>query len=103
MTPEALLALLETIGYPVAYRAWVDPPELPYIVYLFNRSEDFTADDQNYHDIGVWQVELYSKLKDPAAEAAVESVLKAASIPYDKSETYLESEDLTEILYIIAI
>ena len=39
------------------------------------------------------QVELYSRLKDPASEALIEAALNTNEIYYTKGSTYLESKD----------
>lgn len=107
MTPEALKTLLDGTNLPVAYHHWAAPPRgddgesVPYVVYLYAYSSDLMADDRNYADVSNWQVELYTAAKDPASEAAVEEVLKEARIPYVKTETYLETEDLFQTLYLI--
>lgn len=101
MTAEALLELLRSTGLQVAYRAWKQPPALPYLVYLFTYDSDLVADDRNYQHIYNWQIELYSEEKDTVAEVQVEQVLEAAGIPYQKSETYLDTEDMTQVLYLI--
>ena len=44
-------------------------------------------------------IELYTDIKDPDAEALVENVLDAAGIFYDKTESYIEEENLYEVLY----
>jgi hypothetical protein len=98
---ETLLTLLETTGLEVAYRSWKVAPPFPYLVYLFTNSADLMADDHNYAELSDWQVELYSADKDTASEAAVEEVLKGAKIPYEKRETYLETEDMYQVLYLI--
>lgn len=98
---EALLAILESTGLPVAYRSWIEPPDPPYLTYLFNNSADLMADGQNYAEVSDWQVELYSDVKDPASEEVVQAVLKDAGIPYEKRETFLESEDMYQVLYLI--
>lgn len=97
---EALLALLESSGLPVAYLKWDDPPEPPYLVYLFVEDNDLVADDSNYASIGSWQVELYGIRKDPAAEAAVESALRSAGLVWQKREAYVEAEDMHQVLYL---
>jgi len=96
-----LLALLQGTGLPVAYRQWKEAPELPYLVYLFGNSSDLMADNQNYAEVSDWQVELYSADKDPASEEVVQAAFKAARIPYQKLETYLEAEDMHQVLYLI--
>jgi hypothetical protein len=101
MTLEDLKTLLETSGLRFAYHHWDAPPALPYGVYLYAYSSDLMADDCNYADVDNWQVELYSRGKDPTSEAAIEAVLKGAGIPYQKTETYLETEKLYQIVYLI--
>ena len=44
-------------------------------------------------------LELYTDRKDPGAEALVETVLDDAGIFYNKSEVWIRSEKLYEVLY----
>ena len=44
-------------------------------------------------------IELYTDRKDPGAEALVETVLDDAGIFYNKSEAWIQSEKLYEVLY----
>ena len=44
-------------------------------------------------------ISLYNDEKSPETEAEVERVLKHRHIFYNKSETWIESEKLYEILY----
>jgi len=46
-------------------------------------------------------VELYSKTKDPTSEALIEGLFDANEIYWDKTETYIESEGLYQVLYEI--
>ena len=46
-------------------------------------------------------VELYTKVKSPDVERAVEAVLN--NIPFIKTETYLEDEKCFQILYEIEV
>lgn len=101
MAPEELKQLLEQTGIPVTYNHWEQPPAPPYLVYLYSGSADLMADDCNYAGLDDWQVELYTPEKDPASEAKVETALKDARIPYQKTETYLDTERLYQILYLI--
>ena len=45
------------------------------------------------------RIELYTDRKDPGAEALVETVLDDAGIFYNKSEVWIQSEKLYEVLY----
>ena len=44
-------------------------------------------------------IELYTDLKDLAVEQQLEDVLDEHGIFYNKSETWIESEKLYEVLY----
>ena len=48
-------------------------------------------------------VELYADLKNPELEDTVETVLDRHGIFYEKSEVWIESEGLYEVLYTFEI
>lgn len=108
MTLEELYNLLNRIeGFAnkVAYRAFPEggAPKLPFICYLVRRSDNFNADDRVYLKNEVVDVELYSKEKDLESELAVESAFNEACIGWSKTETYIESEKVNEVIYSITI
>lgn len=108
MTLAELKTLLETTGYPVAYHHFVATPEAPlpnspYIVYLFVSSDNFKADDRVYLVKGNYQVELYTSIKDMTAEENLESILNGEGLCWEKSELYIESEALYQVVYSIQI
>jgi len=96
-----LFNLLKSTGLPVAYHHFVSPPAPPYIVYLFSYSSNFGADNRVYNQQPNYQVELYTTEKDPASEKLVEDLFDANDIFWDKTETYIESEGLYQVLYEI--
>jgi hypothetical protein len=100
---EDLYTGLTAAGYPVAYRAFKTAPALPYICYLFVTDHDLKADDSNYQGIGEYNVELYSAVKDEAAEAAVEAALATMGLTWSKSEVFIDSEDMYEVLYTVNV
>ena len=73
--------------------------EPPFICYLLPGSSNFSADDKVYHKINEVHIELYTDLKDLAVEQQVEDVLDEHEIFYNKSEVWIESEKLYEVLY----
>lgn len=103
MTQVELYEKLKEIGLPVRYRHFKEPPEPPYLIYLFSYSDDLTADNVNYTEISNYQIELYTKIKDPKTEKKVEDKLKEMSMPYMKLETYIESENLFQVVYEIQL
>ncbi len=101
MDEGVLKTLLKTTGLPVAYHHFVTPPIPPYIVYLFSYSSNFGADNKVYKENPNYQVELYTKKKDPASELLIESLFAENDIYWEKTEAYIESESLYQVLYEI--
>jgi len=96
-----LFNLLKSTGLPVAYHHFTSPPEPPYIVYLFSYSSNFGADNRVYNKQSNYQVELYTAKKDPVSEKLIEDLFDEHDIYWEKTETYIESEDLYQVLYEI--
>lgn len=103
MTLEALASLLESTGIPVTYLSWPEgaAPPLPFICYLVAYSNNFYADGELYLTVQRVHVELYTSYKDLHAEYLVENALH--DIPWQKSETYLNTEKCYQILYEIEV
>ena len=101
MNEATLFALLKTTELPVAYHHFTSPPSPPYVVYLFSYSSNFGADNKVYEAFKNFQVELYTKVKDTASEALIEDLFNVNSIYWEKTETYIDSEGLYQVLYEI--
>ena len=99
---EELLQILNESQIPFAYHHFAEgeSPEPPFICYLFQGSNNFSADGKVYYKINEVHIELYTDLKDLAVEQQLEDVLDEHGIFYNKSETWIESEKLYEVLYI---
>jgi len=103
MTQADLFTALKATGYPVAYSHFKTTANPPYIVYLFAYDSDLKADNTNYVEISNFQIELYTGTKDLTAEAKIQTALKNLGLTYTKSETWLENEELFQILYEVQI
>ena len=57
------------------------------------------AEEYGRSQINEFHIELYTDYKDPELEERLEDILDGASIFYEKSETWIESEKLYEVLY----
>ena len=99
MDKKSLETLLESTGLPYAYHHFKQPPALPYLIYLETSPDNFSADNRVYHSAKHWRIELYTAKKDPSAEQLVETAL--SEVYWEKSETYIESEGLFQVLYEI--
>lgn len=101
MTHQEIIELLEKSGLPFAYDHFVEgeSPELPFLVFLYPNSSNFAADGKVYFKKRKVNVELYTDLKDVELEEQVEAVLDECGLFYEKSEVWIESENLYEVLY----
>ena len=98
---DELLEILTQIGIPYAYDHFAEgeSPVPPFICYLLPASDNFSADGVVYFKKSEVHIELYTDRKDLSCESAVESVLDAHGIFWNKSEVWIESERLYETMY----
>ena len=98
---DKLLEILKVIGIPFAYDHFAEgeSPNPPFICYLYPGSDNFAADGRVFYKITKAHIELYTDSKDLSVEQQLEEAFDAASIFYDKSEVWIESEKLYEVLY----
>lgn len=98
---ERLIAIMEEIGLPYAYHHFAEGegPDPPFLCFLTSGSDNFAADGKVYYKIDEIHIELYTDRKDPALEDSVEAVLDGHGIFYRKTEVWIESEKLYEVLY----
>ena len=98
---DKILSILNALGIPFAYDHFAqgESPDPPFICYLIPGTNNFSADGVAYYKINQFNIELYTDLKDLSLERKIEEALDEASIFYNKSETWIESESLYEVLY----
>ena len=101
MSHEEVLKMMEEMGLPFAYDHFVEgeAPEPPFLVFLYPKADNFSADGIAYFKINQLDIELYTNLKNPDLEETIEAVLLKHNIFYGRSETWIESEKLYEVLY----
>ena len=101
MTIENLAEMLQKTGIPFAYDHFAEgeSPEPPFICYLLPGSNNFAADGKVYFKINQVRIEIYTDSKDLAVERKMEMVLDESGIFYNKSEVWIQSEKLYEVLY----
>ena len=101
MTYEDITAMLEEAGLPLAYDHFQEgeAPAPPFLVFLFPRSDNFSADGNVYQKIDTLSIELYTDLKQPDVERKVEAVLTRHDIFYNKTEVWIPEEKLYEVVY----
>lgn len=101
MTQEQVMEMLEEMGLPFAYDHFAEgqSPEPPFLVFLYPESRNFAADGIAYYKKSKLHLELYTDYKSVELEEQVEAVLDEHGIFYRKSEVWIESENLYEVLY----
>ena len=98
---EKLVQMFSEMGIPFAYDHFAEgeSPDPPFICYLLPGSNNFAADGKVYYKISQVNIELYTDRKDPEVEQKLEDALDAASLFYNKTEVWIDSEKLYEVLY----
>ena len=98
---DKLLDILKNAGFPYAYDHFAEgeAPDPPFVCYLLPGSDNFSADGKVYYRISEVRAKLYTDFKDLASEQKIEDALDAAEIFYNKTETWIDSEKLYEVLY----
>ncbi len=103
MTLAELYQILKTTGYPVTYSHFNESPAVPYITYLVAYSSNTFADNKVLQKVDNVQIELYTSKKDLTAEGRLETILDNYELPYDTTETYIESEGLFQKIYEVRL
>ena len=96
-----ITASLKATGYPVAYRAFKNAQDMPFICWRIVYSNNFIADGIVYKEIDHVQIELYTASKNPDAERNVQNAL--AGYVWQKSEEFIESENAYQVIYEIEV
>lgn len=101
MTHDKVITMLEEAGLPLAYDHFAEgeSPEPPFLVFLFPGTDNVFADDTVYHKVDDLNIELYTDRKDLETENRIEDILTAHELPYEKSEAWIETEKMYEVLY----
>ncbi|MCC6094483.1 MAG: hypothetical protein LIV24_05620 [Eubacterium sp.] len=101
MTYDDITNMLKEAGLPLAYDHFAEgeSPEPPFLIFLFPGSDNMFADNGVYFKISQLNMELYTNKKDPELEEKLEDILTAHEIPWEKSEVWIDSEKMYEVLY----
>ena len=98
---DKIIQILEELGLPYAYDHFAEGegPDPPFLCFRCPNSDNFAADGTVYFPITEIDIELYTDRKDPDTEKKLEDLLKKGGIFFDKTETFIDSEKLYEVLY----
>ena len=98
-------AELEQLEIPIQYRAFQvgQAPELPYLIFYENDSDNVFADNHNYYDVLNVSCELYTDEKDIELETKLQKLFYDLEIQYNSTETYIDSENMYLKAYDVQI
>ena len=101
MTYEEINEMMQEMGLPFAYHHFAEgeSPDPPFVLFLSPGEDTFSADNLMYFSFKMLHIEVYTDEKSPETEERVEEVLLQHKIYYVKTETWIESEKLYEVLY----
>ena len=101
MTYEQIAEMMEEMELPFAYHHFAEgeSPAPPFLLFLSPGENTFSADNSAYFSCKQLDIELYTDKKLPELEEQVETVLAQHEIYYTKTELFIDSEELYEVLY----
>lgn len=100
MTTQEVATMVRSFGFTDwVYDHFSETPAPPYVVYFYPSENDVFADDKNYVNRRQLFIELYTKTKDAASEAAIESGLEANGLTWYKQTDFLDDEKLFQTTY----
>lgn len=73
----------------------------PFILYKVVDTTTLKADDKVHYQNNNYIVDLITKVKSVVLEQQLETLLNNNYLPYDKEETYLDSERIFQVRYFI--
>ena len=96
MTTQEVAAMIEEIGLPFCYYQFPDGTATapPFVAFFCPAEDGLFADNITYTRRATLVIELYSDDKDFTHEEAIEAILDAHDLPWEKDSTYLGDERL---------
>lgn len=100
-----LVEMLEEMNLPLAYHHFEEgeSPDPPFLLFRFPSEDTFAADDIVYISFPEVNVELYTDKKDPPLEKRLEEIFTRHEVYWSKSEVWIPSERMYEVLYELTI
>ena len=105
MTYEELVAMLKEADLPFGYDHFAEgeSPDPPFFVFLNPTEETFGADNIVYASFPDVNVELYTDNKNPMLEKRLQKIFNSHEVYWQKSETWIASERMYEVLYELTL
>lgn len=96
---------LEKLDMPIQYQSFAlgQAPELPYLIFYEDDSDNLFADNVNYFNNLNLTCELYSDEKDLELETKIQKLFYDNEIEYNSTETFIDSENMFLKAYSVSI
>ena len=96
---------LEKLNMPIQYQAFAlgQAPDLPYLIFYGDDSDNLFADNVNYFNNLNLTCELYSDTKDLELETKIQKLFYDNEIEYNSNETFIDSENMFLKAYSVSI
>ena len=99
MTLNELYTALSAIC-PLAYMVFLQPQNLPFMVYGSPSRDDFMADNEHYYKVTDYWLEYYSKQPDEIDKARIEGIFTQNKISYSREgEQYIDDQKMFICVY----
>lgn len=97
--------MIAELGLPYAYWCFDEEevPAAPYVIFSMPESDNMAADGRVYEKVNKLYIELYVSEKSPHIEAALEELLDAYGLFYNRQEYYIEKDKMFEELYSLEV
>ena len=88
--------MIAELGLPYAYWCFDEEevPAAPYVIFSMPESDNMAADGRVYQKVNKLYIELYVSEKSPRIEAALEELLDAHELFYNRQEYYIEKDKM---------
>ena len=103
MELKELVKILQKLNIPIAYHHFTTSQKPPYLVYKVTSTNNFIADNKVYEKIRKVDIELYTENKSEELEKKLEAILCENEMAFEMFETYIESENVYQVIYEISI
>jgi hypothetical protein len=103
MELSELSTILAELNIPIAYNHFISRQTPPYLVYKVTSNNGFSADNKVYEKIRHINIELYTENKNEILEGQLETILCNHEMVFDSFESYIESENVYQVVYEITI
>lgn len=103
MTEKDLYEMLLSV-FPTCHTDWSgykQVPDPPYIAYIDDSASNFSADNQVYHKVNNYTVELYIRKGDTESEKELEQTFDNNKVFYEKAKIWIKDINLYQVIYSI--